>query len=65
MLLALKSHNVFGAFLSMSVFGYVAANYTLAVGVVCGSQRFPAPYKRLIGGIKKTNHERTTGRLPV
>ena len=35
MLLALKSHNVFGAFLSMSVFGYVAANYTLAEGVVC------------------------------
>ena len=30
-----------------------------------GSQRFPAPYKWLIGGIKKTNHERTTGRLPV
>ena len=35
MLLALKSHNVISAFLSISVFEYVAANYTLTVGVVC------------------------------
>ena len=35
MLLALKTQNAIGAFLSTSVFGYVAANFTLAVGVVC------------------------------
>ena len=37
MLLALKTHNVIGTFLSISVFGYDAANLTLAVGVVCFS----------------------------
>ena len=35
MLLALKTHNVIGAFLSIPVFGCVAADFTLAVGVVC------------------------------
>ena len=29
------------------------------------SQRFLAPYNRLIGGINKTNHQRTTGRIPI